>query len=115
MLIVIPRAWLFPAESAWVHYGVTDRVDAYHLADFSALRTGKLSEIGSRQWTCYIPVLPHSTQAHSDLCHPGNSFRVFRVARIERGCRATGHLDLRLGTTRGGQASACQRQGAECG
>ncbi|MGY4286176.1 membrane-associated phospholipid phosphatase [Bradyrhizobium sp. LM2.7] len=45
LLIVIPIAWLYPAESAWVHYGVTDRVDAYHLADFSALRAGKMSEI----------------------------------------------------------------------
>jgi hypothetical protein len=45
LLIIIPVAWLFPAESAWVHYAVTDRVDAYHLADFSALRTGKMPEI----------------------------------------------------------------------
>jgi membrane-associated phospholipid phosphatase len=45
LLIVVPISWLLPAESAWVHYGVTDRVHAYHLADFSALRAGKLPEI----------------------------------------------------------------------
>jgi membrane-associated phospholipid phosphatase len=45
LLIVIPISWLFPAESAWVHYGVTHRVYAYHLADFSALRSGQMSEI----------------------------------------------------------------------
>lgn len=45
LLITIPIAWLFPAESAWVHYEVTDRVFAYHLADLSALRAGKMSEI----------------------------------------------------------------------
>lgn len=45
LLIIILFAWLFPAESAWVHFGVEGRVDAYHLADFMALRAGQMKEI----------------------------------------------------------------------
>ncbi|WP_338831760.1 phosphatase PAP2 family protein [Bradyrhizobium sp. 27S5] len=45
LLIIMFFAWLFPAESAWAHFGVADRVDAYHLADFVALRAGQLKEI----------------------------------------------------------------------
>jgi membrane-associated phospholipid phosphatase len=45
LLIVTPIAWLLPAESAWVHFGVTDRINAYHLADFTALRAGQMKEI----------------------------------------------------------------------
>ena len=49
LLIVIPLSWLFPAESAWVYFGVTDRADAYHLADFTALRAGHMPEISISQ------------------------------------------------------------------
>jgi hypothetical protein len=45
LLIAIPISWLFPAESAWVYFGVTDRTYAYHLADFTALRAGRMPEI----------------------------------------------------------------------
>jgi len=45
LLIIVPLSWLFPAESAWAYFGVTDRIDAYHLADFTALRTGHMQEI----------------------------------------------------------------------
>ncbi len=45
LLIVLSLSWILPAESAWVYFGVTDRVDAYHLADFTALRAGGMQEI----------------------------------------------------------------------
>lgn len=45
LLACVILAWLFPAESAWVYFGATDRVDAYHVADFTALRAGKMTEI----------------------------------------------------------------------
>jgi hypothetical protein len=45
LLIVIPLSWIFPAESAWVYFGVADRANAYHLADFTALRAGQMPEI----------------------------------------------------------------------
>lgn len=45
LLIIIPISWLFPAESAWVYFGVTDRTYAYHLADFTALRNGQMPAI----------------------------------------------------------------------
>ncbi|MGE9007760.1 phosphatase PAP2 family protein [Leptospira interrogans] len=45
MIIILPLSWLFPAESAWVYFGVTDRTNAYHLSDFTALRAGRMPEI----------------------------------------------------------------------
>lgn len=45
LLVIVVFAWLFPAESAWIYFGVTDRVDAYHIADFTALRGGQMKEI----------------------------------------------------------------------
>lgn len=45
LMVIVPLAWIFPAESAWAYFGVVDRVDAYHLADFTALRAGRLPEI----------------------------------------------------------------------
>ncbi len=45
LLVIVPLSWIFPAESAWVYFGVTDRTDAYHMADFTALRTGRMPEI----------------------------------------------------------------------
>lgn len=49
LLITVPLSGLLPAESAWVYFGVTDHVDAYHLADFTALRTGHMPEINVTQ------------------------------------------------------------------
>ncbi|WP_076859443.1 phosphatase PAP2 family protein [Bradyrhizobium mercantei] len=45
LLIISLIAWLLPAESAWVYYGVADLTRAYHLADLTALRTGQMREI----------------------------------------------------------------------
>jgi hypothetical protein len=49
MLIILPLAWLLPAESAWVYFRVTDLTHAYHLSDFTALRTGQMPEIAMAQ------------------------------------------------------------------
>jgi hypothetical protein len=45
LLIAVPVSWLFPAESAWVYFGVTNLTNPYHLADFTALRAGQMREI----------------------------------------------------------------------
>jgi membrane-associated phospholipid phosphatase len=45
LMACVSVSWLFPAESAWAHFHMTDRVDAYHLADFTALRAGRLLAI----------------------------------------------------------------------
>jgi hypothetical protein len=45
LLVIIPISWLLPAASAWVHFGVAERADAYHLADFIALRAGEMRQI----------------------------------------------------------------------
>lgn len=45
LLIITPIAWLLPAESAWVYYNVTDRIHAYHMDIFTALRSGNAKEI----------------------------------------------------------------------
>jgi membrane-associated phospholipid phosphatase len=43
--VIIPISWLLPAASAWVYFGVVERVDAYHLIDFNALRSGEMTRI----------------------------------------------------------------------
>ncbi|OKO66844.1 phosphatase PAP2 family protein, partial [Bradyrhizobium sp. AS23.2] len=45
LLVIIPISWLLPAASAWVYFGVVERVDAYHLVDFNALRSGEMTSI----------------------------------------------------------------------
>ena len=49
LLVIIPISWIIPAASAWVHFGVTERADAYHLADFNALRAGQMTRISLAQ------------------------------------------------------------------
>jgi membrane-associated phospholipid phosphatase len=49
LMVIVPIAWLFPAESAWVYFGVNDQVDAYHLAHFNALRGGQMPKIAMAQ------------------------------------------------------------------
>lgn len=49
LLVIIPISWVMPAASAWVYFGVADRADAYHLADFNALRSGHLIHISLAQ------------------------------------------------------------------
>lgn len=44
-LITVPMSAILPAASAWVHFGVTDRVDPYHLEHFSGLRSGAIKTI----------------------------------------------------------------------
>ncbi|WP_136626282.1 phosphatase PAP2 family protein [Bradyrhizobium macuxiense] len=45
LLIIIPFAWLIPAEGAWAYYGVAHLTSAYYLPDFFALRDGTMREI----------------------------------------------------------------------
>ncbi|MGY3444025.1 MULTISPECIES: phosphatase PAP2 family protein [unclassified Bradyrhizobium] len=45
LLVAIPISWIFPAVSAWVQFDVVARADAYHLADFNALRAGQMTRI----------------------------------------------------------------------
>lgn len=45
MAIAVPCSLFFPAASAWEFYGVSGAVDAYHLADFKAVRDGSLTEL----------------------------------------------------------------------
>ncbi|MGY3533826.1 membrane-associated phospholipid phosphatase [Bradyrhizobium embrapense] len=45
LLVAIPISWIFPAASAWVQFDVIARADAYHLADFDALRAGQMTHI----------------------------------------------------------------------
>lgn len=49
LLVIIPISWILPAASAWVYFGVAERADAYHLADFNALRTGQMTRISLAQ------------------------------------------------------------------
>jgi hypothetical protein len=44
----------FPAEAAWSYYGVSDVANAYHLADFNALRDGSMQEIAVDRMTGLI-------------------------------------------------------------
>ncbi|MBM7481046.1 MULTISPECIES: phosphatase PAP2 family protein [Bradyrhizobium] len=45
LLVILPISWRLPAASAWVYFGVVERVDAYHLIDFNALRSGEMTRI----------------------------------------------------------------------
>lgn len=45
MLIILPLSWVFPAESAWAYFRATGLTNAYHMADFTALRSGQMPEI----------------------------------------------------------------------
>ncbi|MBR1245110.1 phosphatase PAP2 family protein [Bradyrhizobium sp. AUGA SZCCT0274] len=45
IFITVPLSGIFPAECPWSYFGVEDRVDAYHLADFTALRSGQMPQI----------------------------------------------------------------------
>lgn len=49
LLVIIPISWIFPAASAWVYFDVVGRADAYHLADFNALRNGEMTRISLTQ------------------------------------------------------------------
>jgi len=45
LLIIIPLAWVMPAEGAWAYYGVSKLTSAYYLPDFYALRAGEMRDI----------------------------------------------------------------------
>jgi hypothetical protein len=49
LLAIILISWVLPAASAWVYFGVVERVDAYHLIDFNALRSGQMMRISLAQ------------------------------------------------------------------
>ncbi|WP_157100545.1 phosphatase PAP2 family protein [Rhodoplanes sp. Z2-YC6860] len=51
-LIVTAISSIAPAESAWIYFGVPDRVlDVNHLAHFAALRSGRMTEIPIAEMT----------------------------------------------------------------
>jgi len=50
LLVIIAISWLLPSASAFVYFGVAERVtDAYHLVDFNALRTDQMTRISLAQ------------------------------------------------------------------
>jgi hypothetical protein len=86
LLIVVPLSGLLPAESAWVYFGVTDRIDAYHLADFTAPagRPNAGNPHGPSEWANHVPVFSRRASVNSDLRHQRNSIPVPAFTGVKR-------------------------------